>query len=378
VSRRALDWALRALLLLVGAAVVLALPRILDDFADAHALDLALVAVYFVALLGLSILTGISGQISLGHGAFMAIGGYTTAILVSDQGLELAGHTFGSDVRDLWTIPIAALVAGVFGVLFGLPATRLSGLYLALATFGVAVALPPVLRRFEGTTGGGSGINLFGLPGHTGGVSGVDVLGRSLSWNEFVYYLFWAIAAAALVIAWLLVGSRFGRALVAVRDSEVAAAAFGVNPALYKTLAFAVSAAYAGVAGALLAIHTTFVNPDMFAIGLSLTLVVGVVVGGLGSLAPLLFGAGFIVYIRLVGGDQEGSDWLPGPVRDFITGSGGRDVVFAAVLLTIVIALPTGVGGLLRRLAEPLTRRLYTRAAEGAGAPRAAEEGAER
>jgi branched-chain amino acid transport system permease protein len=318
-----------------------------------------------------------SGQISLGHGAFMAIGGYTTAILVSDQGLTLAGHTFASDMRDLWTIPVAAVVAGVLGFLFGLPALRLSGLYLALATFGVAVALPPLLRRFEATTGGGSGINLFGLPGHTGGVSGVEVLGRSLSWNEFVYYLFWAIAAAALVIAWIVAGSRFGRALVAVRDSEVAAAAFGVNPALTKTVVFAISAAYAGVAGALLAIHTTFVNPDVFGVGLSLTLVVGVVVGGLGWLAPLVFGAGFIVYIRLVGGDQEGSDWLPDPVRDFITGPGGRDVVFAAVLLTIVIALPSGVGGLLQRLAEPLTRRLYTRLPDGSPAVRAAEEGAE-
>ena len=254
-GRRA--WALRALTLAVGAVVVLGLPHVLGDFSDAHALDLALVAVYFVALLGLSILTGFTGQISLGHGAFMAIGGYTTAILVSDQGLSLAGHTFSSDLRDLATILLGALVAGLAGFLVGLPALRIRGLHLALATFALAVALPPVLRRFEGTTGGGGGINIFGLPGHTGDIGGVDVLGRHLTWNEYVYYLFWAIAGVLLVVAWLLVQGRTGRAFRALRDGETAATAFGVSPATYKTLAFALSAAYAGVAGSLLAIHTT-------------------------------------------------------------------------------------------------------------------------
>ncbi len=119
-------------------------------------------------MLGLNLLTGITGQISLGHGAFMLIGGYTTAILISDQGLKLGSHTFSSDMTDLWTIPIAGLVAGLAGFLFGFPALRLSGIYLALATFAIAVATPAIVRKFEEFTGGGGGINMFGLPGLTG------------------------------------------------------------------------------------------------------------------------------------------------------------------------------------------------------------------
>ena len=141
--RTPLLWAGRVTLFAAAVAVVVYLPHRVSDF---RALELALVAIYFVALLGLNILTGYSGQVSLGHGAFMALGGYTTAILVSDQGLDLGGHTFSNDLKDLYTIPLAGLVAGIGGFLFGLPALRLSGLYLALATFAIAVALPPVLR----------------------------------------------------------------------------------------------------------------------------------------------------------------------------------------------------------------------------------------
>ena len=120
-------------------------------------------------MIGLNILTGYTGQISLGHGAFMAIGGYTTAILMSDHG-----------VKDVWTIPLAALVAGVVGFLFGIPALRLSGLYLALATFAIAVSTPAVIKRFEGFTGGGSGINLFGTPELTASLTPVTILGQEL------------------------------------------------------------------------------------------------------------------------------------------------------------------------------------------------------
>jgi branched-chain amino acid transport system permease protein len=367
MSAAVYGWRWRALILALGALDVMLLPRVLDDFSDAHALDLALVAIFFIALLGLSILTGHTGQISLGHGAFMALGAYTTAILVSDQGLNLAGHTFSSDLRDLSTIPIAGLVAGLAGFLFGLPALRIRGLYLALATFAVAVALPPVLRRFDTLTGGGGGINLFGLPGHTGGVGGVEVFGRDLTWNEYVYYLSWAIAGALLVVGWAIVRGRTGRAFRALLYSETAAASFGVDPARYKTLAFAISAAYAGIAGSLLAIHTTFVNPDVFPVTLSMTLLVGLVVGGLGSLAPLVAGAFFVVYVRTLAEDAGGRGWLPDALERFLAGAGGRDVLFAGVLIAVAIMLPSGVGGLVRRLLQPLTDRLYTRSARGPG-----------
>jgi branched-chain amino acid transport system permease protein len=279
----------------------------------------------------------------------MAIGGYTTAILVSEQGLELAGHTFASDLEDLYTIPVAGAVAGLAGALFGLPALRLSGLYLALATFGVAVSLPPVLKRFDELTGGSSGINLFGLPGHTGGIAGVDVLGRHLTFNDWVYYLCWGVAGILFVAAWLLVRGRTGRALRAIRDSEVAAASYGVSPSFYKTLAFAVSAFYAGVAGSLFAIHTTFVNPDVFPITLSILLLVGVVVGGLGSLGALVAGAAFVVYLPRL------AEWIG------FTSPGTPSIVFGLAVVLVMLLLPTGAGGLLRRALGPSTRRGYTR-----------------
>ena len=133
---------------------------------DFRAQQFAYVWIYLIALLGLNVLTGYTGQISLGHGAFMAVGGYTTAILMSEHG-----------VKDLWTIPIAALVAGAVGFLFGIPALRLSGLYLALATFAVAVATPGLIKRFEGFTGGGSGINRSGPEQLTASLTPVSVFG---------------------------------------------------------------------------------------------------------------------------------------------------------------------------------------------------------
>ena len=143
-------WVPAAAAFVVLVVVVAVLPSFVSSF---RAQQLAYVAIYLVALIGLNILTGYTGQISLGHGAFMAVGGYTTAILMTDHG-----------VKDVWTIPVAAVLTGVVGFLFGIPALRLSGLYLALATFAIAVATPGIIKRFEGFTGGGSGINLFGTP----------------------------------------------------------------------------------------------------------------------------------------------------------------------------------------------------------------------
>ena len=241
-----------------------------------------------MALIGLNILTGYTGQISLGHGAFMAIGGYTTAILMTDHG-----------VKDIVTIPIAIVVTGVAGFLFGLPAARLSGLYLALATFAIAVAMPSVIKRFEGFTGGGSGVNLFGTPELTASLTPVRILGFELNFNNWLYYLAWSIAMIGYVIGWLILRGRTGRAFRAVRDSETAAVSSGVSLARTKALAFGISAAYAGAAGALFAIATTYVNPDTFPVALSIFLLVGVVVAGLGSLQGLIIGAIFIQFMPL-------------------------------------------------------------------------------
>jgi branched-chain amino acid transport system permease protein len=326
----------------VLALVIAALPRFISDF---RARELAIVGMYFIALLGLSVLTGYSGQISLGHGAFMAIGGYTTAVLSVDG-------IYGHQIRDLWTIPIAGMVAGVAGLLVGLPALRLSGLYLALITFGIAVSLPQLPKKFDQFLGGTTGkiLNLAKPP-----------FGLATTANNWIYYLTWGIALVLLVAAWLLVGSKAGRALKAVRDSEVAATSSGVSLATYKTLAFGISAFYAGIAGSLYAIANAYVNPDVFPIILSVYLVVGLAVGGLESLVGLIAGAGLIYFLQNHADSVAG--WINHlPVFNLDPKQPGiPSMIFGVVLIVVMLLVPTGVGGLVRRAFGPLTSRLYTR-----------------
>jgi branched-chain amino acid transport system permease protein len=296
--------------------------------------------VYFIAILGLNIVTGYTGQISLGHGAFMAIGGYTTAILVSEHG-----------VRDLWTIPIAAVVAGLAGFLVGVPALRLSAVYVALVTFGLAVAMPDILGwdKLDAVTKSGREIQLFNSPDLIGkGFADVTFLGQTLTFTRAVYYLTWALALVLLVVAWFLLCGAPGRAFKAVRDSELAATSSGVNIAAYKTLAFAISAAYAGVAGSLLVIAVAFADPNSFPAKLSLTILVGAVVAGLGSLWGVLIGAAFVQF-------------LPDAAVHISKAQGVPDAVYGAALILIVLLLPTGFAGGVRRALTPLTTRLYTR-----------------
>jgi branched-chain amino acid transport system permease protein len=313
----------------VVSAIVFTLPAFVTDF---RAQQFSYVGIYLVALIGLNILTGYTGQISLGHGAFMAIGGYTTAILMTDHG-----------VKDIATIPIAIVVTGVAGFLFGLPAARLSGLYLALATFAIAVAMPSVIKRFEGFTGGGSGVNLFGTPELTASLTPVRIAGFELNFNNWLYYLAWSIAMLGYVIGWLILRGRTGRAFRAVRDSETAAVSSGVSLARTKALAFGISAAYAGAAGALFAIATTYVNPDTFPVALSIFLLVGVVIAGLGSLQGLIIGAIFIQFMPL---------WA----QNISKSPGAPAVIYGGFLILVVLALPGGAAGLIGRLVQ-LTRR---------------------
>jgi branched-chain amino acid transport system permease protein len=312
----------------IAALVLVVLPFVLNDF---RTVQLATVGAYFIAILGLDVLTGHSGQISLGHGAFMAVGAYTTAILMANHG-----------VRDLVTIPIAAAVAGGIGLLAGVPALRLSGLYLALATFGIAVVLPTVAKKFDGLTGGSTGITLFGKPMQTG--HGVGVWG--LSNNQWLYALTWTIGVVLFVLAWWLLDSRFGRSLRAIRDSELAAMASGVNRAKYKVLAFGVSAAFAGVGGSLYAINIAYVSPDTFPIQLSLFLLVGAVVGFFGSIWGAALGALLIQFlpdvVRVFGVDTKQA----GPTTFF----------YGAVLVALMLLLPVVL-----RLARTIGNRRYSR-----------------
>jgi branched-chain amino acid transport system permease protein len=320
---------IRAALLALGVLALVLLPFVLSEF---RTVQLATVGAYVVAILGLDVLTGHSGQVSLGHGAFMAVGGYTTAILMADHG-----------VRDLWTIPIAAAVAGAIGLLAGIPALRLSGLYLALATFGIAVVLPTILKKFDRFTGGSTGITLFGRPTQSG--HGAGYLG--LTNNTWLYALSWTIAVALFVLAWWLLDARFGRSLRAVRDSELAAAASGVSRAFYKVAAFGVSAAYAGVAGSLYAINVAYVSPDTFPIQLSLYLLVGAVVGFYGSIWGAVLGALLIQFlpdvVQSLGVDAKQA----GPTTFF----------YGAVLVALTLLLPLAL-----RIWSRLANRGYARA----------------
>ena len=332
-------WRIAAGVAVVAAAIalVLVLPHWLSD---AKAAEFARGGCFFIAILGLNLLTGYTGQISLGHGALMAVGAYTTAILTADHGF-----------RDLWTIPLAGVVAMGAGFLLGLPALRLSGLYLALATFAFAVAMPALLKKFSGLTGGSHGINLFdrALTRSTGALGHVHVLGRTIATNDFLYYLTWGIGLVLAGAAWLIVRGRAGRAFRALRDSEVAAASAGVNTAFYKTLAFAISGFYAGVGGSLFVLVSNwFVNPTSFYFDKSLLLVVGAVVGGLGSLAGMALGALFIQFMPSWAGDVSSAPGTP-------------FVFFGAAIIVVMVLLPSGAGGLLRKLTGPLTSRLYTR-----------------
>jgi branched-chain amino acid transport system permease protein len=294
-----------AVTLLVAAGIAL-MPFALSNY---HRSTGATVAVYFVAILALNIVTGYTGQISIGHGAFMAVGGYTTAILTHDHGWN-----------DLATLPPAALAGFAAGVVVGLPALRFRGVYLALTTFAVALAVPQLAKNYSGFTGGTEGL---ALPTHTG---------------LWLYVVGWSVAGVMFVLAWLLLRGRTGRAFRAVRDSEVAAASSGVSLAVYKTVAFGISAAMAAVAGSVYVLVNNFVNPDVFGLTLSLYILIGAVVGGLGSLRGVLVGAVFVelLPIGLTSNDVVSSQAVP--------------VVFGAVVIAVMALLPLGAANLLRPL----------------------------
>lgn len=310
---------------IVVVLVLAALPLFLTNFT---VFQLTMMLIYAIAILGLNLLTGINGQFSLGHGAFYAIGAYTAAILMEDAGLAYG-----------WTLPAAGLICFLSGFLFGLPALRLEGIYLALATFGLAVAMPQFLKLsvIEPWTGGVQGIVItkpdapFGLP---------------LSQDQWLYYFTLVVGLLLYWFAVNLVSSRSGRALMAIRDNPLAARAMGVNTALYKSLAFGVSAAFTGIAGALGAIVVQFVAPDSFTFFLSVALFVGLVVGGVGWLPGALVGGAFVVFI-------------PNVAEHFNKALAGA--VYGVILILLIYLMPTGAGGLVRKVADFIGRRMKSR-----------------
>jgi branched-chain amino acid transport system permease protein len=302
----------------IGAALLAPL-FVLDRF---DTIQFAYVWAVAIALIGLNILTGYSGQISLGNGAFMAIGAYTTAILYAKLRVPYG-----------WTILPAGLVAGLAGYLFGFPALKLSGLYLALATFALALSASPVIKNFGDLTNGHDGIVL---------PQPVDPTGLGLTTEQWVYYLSLVLVILLFLVARAMLSGSTGRAFRAIRDSETAAAASGISLTYHKTLAFGISAFYAGIAGSLYATITAYVSPDSFALPLSLALLVGVVVGGLGSLAGPIVGAAFVW-------------WLPIYAQKLFNNK--PDVSYGVVLILAMFLLPQGIAGGVRQLVAWQRRR---------------------
>ncbi len=271
--------------------------------------QLTMLLIYGLAVLALNILTGGSGQFSLGQSAFYAVGAYTTAILMETY-----------NVNYVLTLPVSGILCFAVGFLFGLPALRLSGVYLALATFALATAMPQLLK-------------LNFLEPWTGGVQGLVVdkpdapFGLPMSQDMWLYYFTLVITIAIYIGAVNLLRSRSGRAFMAIRDNEIAASAMGVDVALYKTLAFGVSAGITGVAGSLGAIVVQFVAPDSYTITLAIQLFLGMVVGGVGWLPGSIVGAAFIIFV-------------PNMAESVSKGLSGA--VFGVLLFVVIYVVPHG------------------------------------
>src|ERR1700758_4970839 len=291
---------------LIVLAVLILTPLLVKNFVIFQMTQLL---VYGLAVLALNILTGGSGQFSLGQSAFYAVGAYTSAVLMEQY-----------NVNYVLTLPISGMLCFAVGFLFGQPALRLSGVYLALATFALATAMPQLLK-------------LNFLEPWTGGVQGLVVtkpdapFGLPMSQDMWLYYFTLAVSLAIYIFSVNLLRSRSGRAFMAIRDNEIAASAMGINVALYKTLAFGVSAGITGIAGSLGAIVVQFVAPDSYTINLAIAIFLGMVVGGVGWLPGSIVGSAFIVFV-------------PNLAEGISKGLSGA--VFGVLLFLVIFLVPHG------------------------------------
>jgi branched-chain amino acid transport system permease protein len=279
--------------------------------------QLQFICIYSIVGLGLMLLVGFTGQISLGHAAFLAIGAYTEALL------QARGVPFAV------SLPAAALLSALFGWVVGLPALRLKGIYLAIATLAFNVIIEEVITRWEGLTGGNSGLHL----------KPIELAGYALDGDTSFYYLCLGLTVLSILAVMNLLRSPTGRAFVAIRDSEISASCMGVNLATYKTLSFALSAALTGVAGALYAHKVTFISPEQFTLLQSIELVTIVILGGVGFVHGAVLGAAFLIVLpQLI---SLAKDYLPADVG----GTGLQAVVFGVVLIVFIIFEPLGLYG---------------------------------
>jgi branched-chain amino acid transport system permease protein len=290
---------------------------------DIRLFQLTNVLIYAVALLGLNILVGYNGQISLGHGAFYAIGAYVGAALVAHAG---APH---------WAaVPVAGIVAFLCGWLLGWPLMRLGKMHLAMGTFALGAVLPNLAKHpaLERWTGGSQGLGLDMLQ---------TPFGLALSFDQWLYLYTLGVLTALLLLARNLLRGRIGRAVVAIRDHPLAAEAMGIDAAYYKLMVFAISAMYAGVGGALAAISIKYVAPGLFGTFLSFAFLIGIAIGGIGTLMGAVYGAFFLQLIMLaVGHTAQSLHTVP------------LYVIYGVALLLTLHLAPHGIAGLLARRAR--------------------------
>ena len=296
-------------------ALLLIAPFVLADY---YRVQLGFIMIYSIVGFGLMLLTGMTGQISMGHAAFLAIGAYTEGILQSH------GWPF------IASAPMAMLLAGAAGIIIGLPALRLTGIYLAIATLAFGFIVEEALARFDGLTGGNSGMMVLSL----------NLFGTEVEWQYAFYYL--------CLVCVLLVGfgvanlmrSPTGRAFVAIRDSEISAQSMGVNLATFKTASFAISASVTGLAGALYAHQIQFLSPEQFSLIQSIEFLLMIVIGGLGSLHGAVLGAAFVILLpEFIGGLK---DFLPSGVTEQ---PGLKATLFGIVVILVVLYEPMGLYG---------------------------------
>jgi branched-chain amino acid transport system permease protein len=295
--------------------VMLAAPWIFPEYWLAQ---ITFVLIYAIVGLGLMLLSGFTGQFSLGHAAFLGVGAYTQAALTG------IGAPFPL------ALVAAAVVSAFVGVIVGLPALRLKGIYLGIATLAFGFIVEEVFARWEGVTGGNAGKH----------VKAPDLFGWTLDSGESFYYLCFVVAVLATLAILNLLRSPTGRAFVAIRDSEISAQSMGIHLARFKTLSFAISAALAGVGGALYAHKLKFISPDQFGVLQSIDLILMIVIGGLGSVHGAFLGAIFLITMPQV--IALGKDYLPDAIA---LAPGLQGLVYGVVLIAFVLFEPLGLYG---------------------------------
>lgn len=296
-------------------SLCLLMPLILNDYFISQ---LSFICMYSIASVGLMLLTGYTGQVSMGHAAFFGIGAYSSAIL-TNNGLPF-----------IIALPCAGLIAGLVGIIIGLPALRLAGLYLAIATMGFGFIIEEIMVRWEKLTNGNMGMM----------VDPPSIGGYWFDTETRFYYLTLFLLILTILAARNILRSSTGRAMIAIRDSEVAAQAMGISLAKFKTMAFAISAFFTGIAGSLYAHKLTFINPESFTIILSIEFLAMIIIGGLGSIHGAIFGTIFVIFLPQVIVMTKG--YLPKYIADQ---TGLEAALYGLMIILFILFEPMGIYG---------------------------------